>query len=294
MNWSNVKVYAALTSVSLLYGINYSILKIVVPVHLGAFGFIALRVTISAFIFRVIYRFKPEKIDWRQDGWRLLLCSLSGVAINQLLFYKGISLTSAVNGSIIMTLTPVLVFIWASLLTGERITKRKILGIFIGMIGAIIIFYRPNILPTDGGDWKGDLLILINGSSYACYLVIVKPLMKKYKPITVVTWIFTIAILFVFPLGYSEVAATNFSVLPQEVWLSIGYAIILVTVVVYFLNAWTLIKVDSSVVGVFIYLQPVFAIMTSILFFEEVFLWRHLLAAAFVFTGVWLVVKKVS
>lgn len=227
------------------------------------------------------------------DGWRLIACALTGVAINQLLFYKGISLTSAVNGSIIMTLTPVLVLIWAALLIGEKITPVKVAGVLIGLIGAVIILYQPDALLSTG-DWRGDILVLINGASYGCYLVIVKPLMAKYHPLTIVKWVFTIAIIFVVPVGFNEAISVDFTSFPMEVWLSAAYAILIVTVLVYFLNAWTLTRVNSSVVGAFIYLQPVFATMTAILFFGEVFLFKHLLAAAFVFTGVWLVTKKSS
>ena len=293
MSWKNLQVYIALTSVSLFYGINYSILKLVIPDFVGAFGLIIYRVVISAIIFWFIFLFSFEKLNWKADGIRLLLASLTGAAINMLLFYKGISITTAVNGSIIMTLTPVLVLIWAAILLKERITKFKILGIVIAMIGAIIIIYSPQIELTSG-NWRGDILILFNGTSYAAYLVIVKPLMKKYKPITVATWVFTLAIPFVLPFGYSEASEVNLSALPPKILASISYTILLVTVLVYFLNIWTLMKVDSSVVGAFIYLQPVFAILTAILFFEEVFLLKHLVAALFVFSGVWLVTKKSS
>ncbi|MEO9869988.1 DMT family transporter [Ekhidna sp.] len=288
MNWSSLKTYSALTLVSLFYGINYSVLKIVVPQYVGPYGFIVFRVIIASGVFWMIHSFNREKINWKKDGLTLTLCALTGVAVNQLLFYKGISLTSAVNGSIIMTLTPVLVLMWAFLLIGEKITRTKVIGIVLGLIGAVIILYQPDAL-LNAGDWRGDILVLINSASYSCYLVLVKPLMKKYKPMTVVTWVFTIAILFVIPVGMSQASSVEFSSLPPKVWWSMGYAIIIVTVVVYFLNAWTLVKVDSSVVGAFIYLQPLFATGTAILFFDEVFLLKHLLAAIFVFTGVWLV-----
>lgn len=276
---------------SLLYGINYSVLKVIIPEYIGPFGFIVFRVTIAAAIFWMFYYFIREKIDWKNDGWRLVLCSLTGIAVNQLLFYKGISYTTAVNGSIIMTLTPVLVLIWASILIGEKITKQKVLGVIIGLVGALVIIYQPEST-VSSGDWRGDTLVLINSASYACYLVIVKPLMKKYKPMTVVTWIFTIGILIVLPVGFHEASAVTFSSLPPKVWYGTLYAIVGVTVIVYFLNVWTLVKVDSSVVGAFIYLQPVFATLTAILFFGEVFLLKHLVAALFVFFGVWLVTKK--
>lgn len=291
MNWSTIKTYGALTLVSLFYGINYSVLKVVVPEYIGSFGFIVFRVVIASSIFWMFYFFHQEKIHWRKDGLSLVLCSLTGVAINQLMFYKGISLTSAVNGSIIMTLTPILVLIWSFFITGEKITKRKIIGVLIGLIGAIIIVYHPSSI-SSAGNWKGDLLVLLNGSSYALYLVLVKPLMKKYNPITVVTWIFTIGIVFVVPVGFNEAAQVELTKLPVKVWYSAAYAILIVTVVVYFLNAWSLAKVNSSVVGAFIYLQPIFATFTAILFFGEVFLLKHLLASVFVFTGVWLVTKS--
>ncbi len=288
VNSSSIKTYTALTLVSLFYGVNYSILKIVVPEYAGPYGFIVFRVLIASAVFWIIHSFNREKINWKEDGLTLALCALTGVAINQLLFYKGISLTSAVNGSIIMTLTPVLVLMWAYLLIGEKITRTKIIGVVLGMLGAVIILYQPDAMLMTG-NWRGDALVLINAASYACYLVLVKPLMRKYKPMTVVTWVFTIAILFVIPIGFQQATSVEFSELPPKVWWSMGYAIIIVTVVVYFLNAWTLVRVNSSVVGAFIYLQPIFATGTAILFFDEVFLLKHLLAAAFVFTGVWLV-----
>jgi drug/metabolite transporter (DMT)-like permease len=293
VNWRNIQTYGALTLVSLLYGINYSVLKIIIPEYVGAYGFIVFRVVIASGIFWLFYYFIQEKIDWKKDGWRLVLCSLTGIAVNQLLFYKGISITSAVNGSIIMTLTPILVLIWAAILVGEKITRTKILGTLVGLIGAWIIIYQPDT-SIKSGDWRGDILVLINASSYACYLVIVKPLMKKYKPMTVVTWIFTIGIVIVLPIGFSEASVVTVSEWPTKVWVGSIYAIVGVTVIVYFLNIWTLVKVDSSVVGAFIYLQPIFATLTAILFFQEVFLLKHLLASVFVFTGVWLVTKKIQ
>lgn len=293
MNWDLIKTYVALTLVSLFYGVNYSVLKIVVPEYVGPYGFIVLRVIVAAAIFWMIHSFNRERINWKEDGWMLALCALTGVAVNQLLFYKGLSLTSAVNGSIIMTLTPVLVLIWAALIIGEKITRTKILGVIIGLIGAVIILYQPDAILTSG-DWLGDILVFINGASYACYLVLVKPLMRKYQPMTVVTWIFTIAILFVVPVGFSQASNADFSSFPLKIWLSMGYTIIVVTVIVYFLNAWTLVRVNSSVVGAFIYFQPVFASLTAILFFGEIFLLKHLVAALFIFTGVWLVTKKSS
>lgn len=291
MNWGSIKIYIALTLVSALYGVNYSILKVVVPEYIGAFGFILYRVAISVIIFWLIYSFLLEKINWKRDGWRLVVCGLTGVAINQLLFYKGLSLTSAVNGSIMMTLTPIMVLIWASLLIKERITYIKVIGIILGLVGALIIVYRPDDVLTPG-NWQGDLLVFMNGTSYACYLVLVKPLMARYRPLTVITWVFTFGLILVIPAGWHEAGLIFPIDLPNKVWFSASYTIIGTTVLAYALNMWTLKRVDASVVGSFIYLQPIFATLTAVIFFEEVFLTKHILALAFVFTGVWLVTRS--
>jgi len=96
------------------------------------------------------------------------------------------------------------------------------------------------------------------------------------------------------PVSLHKALSADLSTFSLKVWLSFAYAIVVVTVIVYQLNAWTLVRVNSSVVGAFIYLQPIFATLTAILFFGEVFLPKHLLAALFVFTGVWLVTRRSS
>lgn len=239
----------------------------------------------------MIYLPRTQKVDWLSDGRSFLLCALTGVAINQSLFFKGISLTSAVNGSIIMTLTPVLVLIWSSLILNERVTHLKMIGVFLGLVGAIITIYDPKGLSLQS-DWRGDILILLNGASYGLYLVLVKPLMKKYRPLTVITWIFTIGLFLVFPLGFREARSLDLSEVPTYAIFAGFYTIIFVTVLVYLINAWTLTRVNPSVVGAFIYLQPIFATFVAIIYFEERFLWKHLLASIFVFGGVYLVTKR--
>ncbi len=283
----------ALTLVSLFYGINYSVLKVVMPEHFDAYGFVLIRVMIAGAIFWLVYFPKREKIDWKADGLRFALCALTGVDVNMLLFYKGISFTTAVNASIIMTLTPIMVLVWASLINRERITLLKVGGILLGMTGAIIIIYEPEQLFSPDS-LLGNVLVFLNGSSFALYLVMVKPLTKKYKPLTIVTYIFTIGFPLTIPMGLGRVFEVDLAHLPLGVWISIGYAIVFSTVIVYLLNAWTLVRVNASVVGSFIYLQPFFAVLVALFFFEEAFLLKHFFASTFIFGGVFLVTKQSS
>ena len=156
--------HLALFAVNLIYGANYVIAKGLMPGVLGPSGFILLRVLGALALFWVVQAWRPQRIAW-SDGWRFLLCGLTGVAMNQLFFFHGLMRTSAVNASIIMVATPVLVILMSGVLLGERITWRKVAGIALGAGGALLLILSgPDGGPTGGGR-LGDLFVLINASS---------------------------------------------------------------------------------------------------------------------------------
>jgi drug/metabolite transporter (DMT)-like permease len=292
VNFENLKRHIAMLLVGLLYGANYSIMKTVTPAYLDAFGFLVLRVALASLFFIPLGLAIGEKINWRADGVRIFLSALFGVGINMLCFFKGLSLTTAINGSIIMTLTPIMVFMISVILTKEKIIKHKVIGLILGLSGVLLIIYKRDIQLSQG-NWIGDVLIFINALSYGVYLVIVKPLLKKYKPITVAMWAFIIGFWFMLPFGWSEFANAQWSVIPFRIWLNIVYVILGATVIVYFINIWAMKKVNPSTVGAYIYVQPVFAMLIAAVFFGEVLMAKHLIAAILVFSGVWLVVKPI-
>lgn len=277
--------------VGLLYAANFSIMKTVTPKYLEPFGFIVVRVGVSALCFLAVGLIIRERIDWKADGLRILLSAVFGVCINMLCFFKGLSLTTAINGSIIMTLTPIMVFFTSIFLLNERLESRKILGLILGLIGAFLIIYKTNA-GVGQGNWLGDLLVFINALSYGGYLVIVKPLLFKYKPITVAMWVFSIGFFLVLPVGIGEVIAARWSQIPLQIYFNMAFVILGVTVVVYFLNIWAMKKVSPSTVGAYVYVQPVFATIIASLFFGELLTIKHLFAACLVFGGVWLVIRK--
>lgn len=285
-------IHGGLLLVALLYGANYSISKVLSPAYITPFGFIIFRIFFGGLFFWTIAIGNKEKIDWKRDGSRIIACASFGVAINQLCFFKGISMTSAINGSIIMTLTPVFVFILSSVLLNESITKGRVTGLILSMAGALLIVVQPST-DLSAGDWRGDVFILINALSYATYLVLVKPLMAKYKPITITQWIFVFGFLIALPFGGWEAARTDFSIFTAEAWLSGLYVIVGVTIIAYFVNIWAMKKVNPSVVGIYIYVQPLFASFIAIFIFGESLLISHIVAAALIFAGIYLVNRKV-
>jgi len=265
------------------------------PDYVLPFGFIVLRAGGALLLFLLVHTlFFKEKVALK-DYPRLALCGLFGVAINQLLFFKGLSITTPINASIIMTSNPILVLIAASVMLRERITWIKIIGIVLGLSGAIsLIFFKNGINNISFGSDSllGDALIFINAASYGVYLVIVKPLMQRYKPITVIKWVFLFGFLFVLPVGFEEFTQIQWKELPVFIWLEILFVVVFTTFFAYLLNVNALKKVSPSVVSIYIYLQPLLATAFAISLGKDSLDVLKVVAASLIFAGVFLVSKN--
>ena len=262
----NVNAHLALLFVNVLYGASHVLAKGVMPQFLSPNVFILFRVLGATILFWLVISFLGrEKID-KADYPRLIACGLFGVAINQLFFFHGLNLSSAFNSGIIMALNPIMVAILSFFLLKERVTILRTFGIALGATGAILLTLKG---ATGKGDSSlGDLFLFINSLSYAIYLVIVKPLMQRYKPITVITWVFTFGLGFVilFPPTVPQFIATNYSGFTSEIILKIGYVILGVTFLTYLLTMFGLKYLSPTVSSSYIYTQPVTVILFAWLF----------------------------
>lgn len=286
---SKLKVHAALAFVSLLFGANYSIAKIVMPEYMAPLGLIALRVPAATLLFWIFHKtVGTTVIPSTKDLGRFIAAAAFGVAINQIFFFKGISLTSPIMGSVIMTSTPIIVLIISFFLLGERITWLKSAGIILGAIGAVLLITSKGV-DFSNNTFQGNLFILINAVSYSIYLVLVKPLMAKYDAITVIKWVFLFGSFMVIPFGASDLMNVNWQQFNYSVWLSIGYIIIGSTFLAYLLNVWSLKHVNPSLVGYYIYLQPLFATAIAVAFRGDILTMKHIVFASMIFAGVFMV-----
>ena len=257
------KAHIALLGANLIYGVNYIIAKGIMPDKIGPSAFVFIRIICGTFLFWFFKSFIKGKVE-RKDMLRLLLCGFLGAAANQLLFFHGINLTSPIDASIIMTTTPVIVLVFSVFILKEKITTRKLLGISIGSIGAVTLILYGN---SSGGtsSFLGNLFVFLNASCYGLYLVIAKPLMKKYNALTVISWVFLFGIIFMLPFGLPDFMSTDFSAFDLNTYLVIGFVVIFTTFLAYLFNIYALNYVSPSVNSSYIYLQPAISfIMVSI------------------------------
>ncbi|MEJ8757448.1 DMT family transporter [Pontibacter sp. H259] len=284
-----VQVHGALFLVALIYGSNYSIAKEVMPVYVGPYGLIVIRVVAAAIFFGIFSRLvTKEKIVGWADNLRAILCGLTGIAINQLCFFGGLNLTSPINAALLMVIVPIIVLLFSAILLRERVSLRKVAGIVLACLGAFLLIYTSRT-GTSTGNMLGDLLIILNAVSFGLYLVLVKPLMQKYNAFTIVSRIFTVGAFIVVPFGWKQVSAPDYSSFPVEIWLALVYMVIAVTIIAYLFNTWALRYANPSLVGAYIYLQPLLAIFIAIGFGKDVFTLQKGIYALLIFAGVYLV-----
>ena len=298
LNTNTYKAHLALLGANIIYGVNHIIAKGVMPDKIGASAFVFLRVLFAGMLFWFIKLFVKEKVN-KKDFILLIFCGLFGITTNMLLFFHGLSMTSPIDASIIMTTTPVLVLLLSVFILKERLTTNKIIGITIGAIGAILlIWYGKKAIGTSSS--TGNFLIFLNACSYSLYLVLVKPLILKYKPFTIISWVFFFGFLFMFPFGIGDLLATNFSAFTTHTYLTITFVIIGTTFLTYLFNIYALTKVSPSVNGSYIYLQPVISFLMVGLY---AYLFNHteysqdingvkIVSCILVVIGVYLISKK--
>ncbi len=282
-----LKAHIAVLFANLIYGANYSIAKTVMPQFIKPFGFIVIRVGIAALLFLLTALLIKEKVETK-DKWRLCICAIFGVTINQLFFFKGLSLTSPINSGLIMVTNPIFVMILSAVFLNELINLKKITGIICGLSGATLLILFANHLANSGSSLAGDLCILINSLSYAVFIVMVKPMMNKYHPVTVMKYVFLFAVIFVTPVGWNEFSSIKWNSFTAEIWLSTAFVVIGTTYLAYLFNTLALKELSAGTVSVYIYLQPLLAAAFAILLGKDSLNYVHVIAALLIFSGVYL------
>lgn len=277
---------------ALIYGVSFTIAKEVMPVYVRPFGFILLRVLGATLLFWGVGIFlKKEKIEVK-DYPRLLLGALFGIALNQLSFFKGLSMTTPINASVIMVCSPIIVLIFSSFLLNEKATKKKLLGIFIGLFGAVMLIIFGKDIGSASNASLGNLLVLVNASSYALYLILIKNLTKKYHAITLAKWLYLIGLFMVVPFGFSELKMVEWSSMPLPILYRVGFVIIFTSFMTYMFNLFAIKELKPTTLSIFIYLQPVIASSYALLVGSDSLNFIKIAATVLIFIGVYLVTRK--
>ncbi len=290
----NLKAHISLFLAQVIYALNYSIAKDLMPTHIKPLGLVFMRIAGATILFWLLSFFtKPEKVETK-DFKKLLLLAIFGVAVNQAFFIYGLSLTKPINSAIIMVSNPIAVMLFAIIVFKERLTVFKLSGLFLGVIGSLVLLlFKANGSFSIGSETiTGDLMTLINSLSWAIFVVMVKPYMQKYQTVTVMKWIFLFGFIYIFPFGIQDLFSVSWSELPSSVISAMAFVVVATTFLAYLLNTYALKALSSEVVSMYIYLQPFLAALVAIYLGKDQLTTLKLIAGILIISGVYLAGKK--
>jgi drug/metabolite transporter (DMT)-like permease len=285
--WAHIALIAA----NIIYGLNYVIAKAVMPEVIGPYAMVAIRSISAVSLFWIASLFIPREKVPIKDLLYLMACAIFGVIINQILFLAGLSLTSPINSSILVSTNPIFAFIFAAIILKEYISFKKGFGLALGLIGVLILILKNGAPEIGSKTFLGDIMTLINTISWAFYTVIIKKMLEKYHPVTVMKWVFLFGMLVNVPVGYRELTTMNWSISLNS-WLEIAFVLIAATFLGYLLLSYGLRHLSPTIVSTYTYMQPVIAAYLATIIGQDHIDFRMLFSALLIFTGVYVVSQQ--
>lgn len=261
-------VAGSLVLVQVFFGLHYLAAQAVME-EIPPRAWALLRVAGALIVMLAVLKLAGLRFPPREDWGRFAAFALFGIVINQLCFVEGLARTTPTHASLIMTTIPVVTFLMAVALRRERARPVTVAALLVAFLGALLVI-RPERGTADGTRiLVGDLLTVINATSFSFFLVVAKRTLERTHPIVATTALLLFGTLGMGVAGGVELARLDFASVSSTTW-TLGVAIVLLpTVGAYLINSWALARVESSMVAFFIFLQPLIASGLSILFFGE-------------------------
>ena len=236
---------------------------------------------------------KREHVDHR-DMLKIFFASLFALVFNQGVYIFGLSMTSPIDASIVTTTLPIVTMIIAAIYLKEPVTNLKVLGIFVGAMGALILIMSSQTAGGGNSSIIGDLLCLVAQISFSIYLTVFKGLSQKYSPITLNKWRFEYASMCYIPFSYHDVASIQWAEISTAAFVQVGYVVVGGSFLAYIFIMTAQRLMRPTVVSMYNYMQPIVASIAAIIMGLGVFGWEKGAAIALVFLGVYIVTKSKS
>ncbi|MDR2118842.1 MAG: DMT family transporter [Tannerellaceae bacterium] len=297
MSNEKIKGHILIFLANILFAVNISISKFLIPFHLTPEALTLLRVLFGCIMFWITSLFIPyEKVPLKDLGI-LFLCALCGITLNQSLFMSGLNLTSPIDASIIATAGPIYVMLLAALILKEPITGQKIFGVLLGVAGALMLILSAGPADNQDSGLGGNLRIVASNLLYSVYVVLSRPLSQRYSAVTIMKWMFLFSAVILFPLMYRQVEDAPAFHREALDWNELGaifYVLMFATFIPYLLIPMSLKRLRPTTVSMYNYIQPIVASLLAVLIGQDSFSTEKLLSAALVFAGVYLVTQSKS
>jgi drug/metabolite transporter (DMT)-like permease len=285
-----IKARIAVLVGNFFFGTSVIAVKHISPSLMSPTALTAVRIVSTAFLFWLMYAFRPVRTGiTRKDFGRLFFCALAGITMNQTFTMWGMSLTSPIHASLLILTTPITITFLAAWFLKESLTALKLIGLLLGISGGAFLVFSRDISSVAGPEQSlGDLFVVIGAVSYSTYVVAIKPLMAKYKAMHILQWVFLFGTFFSLPIGWHSLTQVQWAAFDGWSWFSLCYCVLGATFIAYQVMNYSISKLGASITASYIYTQPFFATLGSMLLLNESLSLTKIIAAALIITGVFL------
>lgn len=278
---------------NIIFGLNTTISRSITPDFIDPYLLTFFRMGGAALLFWSVSLFtKKEKVPLK-DIFLLFFASIFGLVLNQLPYIVGLSMTSPIDASLVVTMLPVVTMLLAALILKEPITWLKALGVVVGASGALILIFNK-AMPDGSSNMAGNLVLLISISSFGLYLTLFKNLISKYSPITSMKWMFLFAAFLTLPVSWKALTHTDFSTFDASIYMRIVYVVAFATFFTYILLPIGQKTLRPTTLSIYNYLQPITATFAAVIVGMDRFSFDKIISAILVFAGVYIVTQSKS
>ena len=286
--------HIAMFSANIIFGLNTPISRTLMPQILSPYTLTFFRLAGGLILFWIVSVFTKKEHVPAKDILLLFFASLFALTLNQLPYFIGLSLTSPIDASIVVTMLPILTMILAALILKEPITLMKAIGVLVGASGALLLVFHSPVIHNGHSNFWGNVIVFGAVSSFALYLTLFKALISRYSSVTIMKWMFLFGTIVCLPFCYKPIMQTDFSMLTLPTYWRIGYVVVFATFIGYLLIPVGQKNLRPTTLSMYNYVQPVVASMVAVAIGIDIFGIEKGLAGVLVFAGVYIVTQSKS
>jgi len=294
MEKNKLNGHIAMFSANVIFGLNIPVSRTLMPEILSPYTLTFFRLGGGMLLFWIASVFVKKEHVPAKDLFLLFFASLFALTLNQLPYFIGLSMTSPIDASIVITMLPILTMILAAIIIKEPITLMKAVGVLVGASGALLLVFNSHTVHVGKSNFLGNMIIFGAVASFAVYLTLFKNLITRYSSITVMKWMFLFGTIVCFPFCYKPLIQTDFALLTTGTYWRIDYVVIFATFLGYLFLPLGQKVLRPTTLSMYNYVQPIVASMVAVAIGIDVFGVEKALSSILVFAGVYIVTQSKS
>lgn len=287
-----IRAHIALVGCNIVWACDYPFYNLLLGKYIEPLAMVTASLIVAAILSWIPAIWRGVEHIERRDWAIIILAALLMGVVRKMMMMFGLSRTSPIDGSIIATLVPIIVLIVSVVAGLDRLSVRKVVGLVLGLAGAIAIVLTSNSASHPKSEVWGNVMMMCSGLVTALYMVFFKRLVSKYRITTMLCAIYTISAVVMFPLGMDSMVESDFSDMNARLWGATAFVLIVPTYLPNLLLNYSLRYLQPTVSSTYTYIQPLLAVALSVAMGLDRLHADTVLFAAVLFVGVWLVISS--